>query len=374
MKGRIVGPLTMHRSVLMVVDKAPPDYGGAGAQALLLAQELTARGWHARILARRRGPASVDSRFVVFLGPRCGLGDGLLSNLLFSVQVFLRVLRSRAQVVHIHGAYYYGFAAALACKLRRRPYILKVTLLGRDDPQSLRRFVKFKLPVGRLLVKQFVWARRVIALNNAILESCLSLVDAECIAILPNGVDSKSLQRLRSDDAANAVVFSGAISRRKGVDQLLKAWFSLADDYPEWELRLIGPVRDDVAELVDEACSDPRAQVRHLGELSQEEAWMEMGSCSVFALPSRAEGLSNALLEAMTLGLRCVVSDIAVNEEVCGSLGFYAKSDQEDGLSSALRAAIEADVISNAAVMAAASYFSLDRLVDNYENMYLSLS
>ena len=39
-------------------------------------------------------------------------------------------------------------------------------------------------------------------------------------------------------------------------------------------------------------------------------------SSSLFILPSRVEGLSNALLEAQSYGLPCVVSDIPANLEV----------------------------------------------------------
>ena len=38
-----------------------------------------------------------------------------------------------------------------------------------------------------------------------------------------------------------------------------------------------------------------------------------MKSCDVFVLPSKTEGMSNSLLEAMAIGLPCIVSDIEQN-------------------------------------------------------------
>jgi glycosyltransferase involved in cell wall biosynthesis len=356
--------------ITMIVDKAPPDYGGAGAQALLLARQLSSRGWKPHIYARCRGKESVGSELVSFLGPSRGLGDGLASNMLFALQVFATIIRRKTDVVHIHGAYYYGFAAALACRILRRPYVLKITLLGRDDPKSVRATRKFGLPVGRLLVLQFIWANRVIALNEAIVSSCHGIVPDGRVLHLPNGVDFSALEALQEDVREPVVLFVGAISARKGVDRLLLAWKNLMDKFPAWELHLIGPVRDDVAEQLSASIDTSDGRVKWVGELAQHETWAYMGRASIFVLPSRAEGLSNALIEAMALRLRCVISDIPVNRDTCGGNAIYVDIDDLGSLEHGIGAAIESGDSRSSDVPNAVTRFSLTSLADRYEGIY----
>ena len=57
---------------------------------------------------------------------------------------------------------------------------------------------------------------------------------------------------------------------------------------------------------------DPR--IRFVGRSSQASSFLS--SLDVFVLPSRSEGMSNALLEAMASGLPCIATDVGSNRSV----------------------------------------------------------
>ena len=116
------------------------------------------------------------------------------------------------------------------------------------------------------------------------------------------------------DIPAGAFVVGTVATMRpvKGIDLLLRAAIEcagLADVY--W--LLVGPVVD---ERVNELAADPRIspRVRLVGR--REDAAELTSGMDVFVMPSRAEALCQALLEAMTQGAAPVVSDAGGMKEV----------------------------------------------------------
>jgi glycosyltransferase involved in cell wall biosynthesis len=61
-----------------------------------------------------------------------------------------------------------------------------------------------------------------------------------------------------------------------------------------------------------------------------------LAAADVFVLPSRREGLSYAVLEAMGRGLAVVVSDGPGNPEAVGSAGVVVRGGDVDGFARAL--------------------------------------
>lgn len=98
----------------------------------------------------------------------------------------------------------------------------------------------------------------------------------------------------------------------KGIDILLRAVLSSAD-LVDAHVLLVGRIRDAA---VKRLCHDPRWRGRlHLAGFIPGAAGLA-GALDVFVMPSRAEGLSRALLEAMCLGTCPVVSDAGGMKEV----------------------------------------------------------
>ena len=95
---------------------------------------------------------------------------------------------------------------------------------------------------------------------------------------------------------------------QKGLDVLIRAFASLPPSVREgWRVTLVGdgPERQALEALASDA--GLRKSIRFEGFRSDPLVFMRRAS--IFALPSRFEGMPNALLEAMAAGLPSVVSD-----------------------------------------------------------------
>ena len=117
-----------------------------------------------------------------------------------------------------------------------------------------------------------------------------------------------------------------------------------------------------------------REQVTFCGRVSDVTPFLTTGD--LFVLPSVAEGISNALLEAMACGLPCLVSDIPGNRTVI--------THEKDGLlfpvkdSAALAHLLEKFLtdealrrqIGQAARVTAMQQFSLQAVVEAYLSLY----
>lgn len=103
------------------------------------------------------------------------------------------------------------------------------------------------------------------------------------------------------------VIAAGRLVRAKGYDRLIDAFARIADDHPEWELRIYGDGKweDRLRRQIDDQRMDGR--VRLMGNTRHVEK--EMAKASVFALSSRFEGFPMVLLEAMRQGLPIAAFD-----------------------------------------------------------------
>jgi glycosyltransferase involved in cell wall biosynthesis len=114
------------------------------------------------------------------------------------------------------------------------------------------------------------------------------------------------------------VLYVGWMIPEKGIVDLLDAFAGVVTRMPEARLRLIGPLFDQQAywdrELTRRQLAD---KVEMVGPITDRNALMhELRSTTLFVLPSHAEGLPVALLEAMALGVPCIASDVGAIADV----------------------------------------------------------
>ncbi len=140
--------------------------------------------------------------------------------------------------------------------------------------------------------------------------------------MIPNAVvigSPRPVERLAEHDLEKDgfLLFAGRISPEKGVHTLLEALRPLSRDK---KLVLAGGTSysDDYIEQVKALAWDEVIFLGRVGRKMMEEL---LSNCYAFILPSVMEGLSIALLEAVSYGNCIVTTDIPENLEVVGDAG-----------------------------------------------------
>ncbi|MBY0447291.1 MAG: glycosyltransferase family 4 protein [Hyphomonadaceae bacterium] len=148
-----------------------------------------------------------------------------------------------------------------------------------------------------------------------------------------NGVPRAALGRPR-EPAPGRIVFVGMLSERKGVSDLIEAAATLP---AHAEIVFCGG--GDVERYRALAAKlGVAARCRFLGHCTPERVQAELQCASIFTLPSYAEGLSVALLEAMARGCPVVATRVGEHAEVLrpGENALVAAPGDVAGLAQAL--------------------------------------
>jgi glycosyltransferase involved in cell wall biosynthesis len=154
--------------------------------------------------------------------------------------------------------------------------------------------------------KALEWADAITAVSRSATERYRSL--GFNVLYVPNAIDPADLPEKGTRLFEKQVIYCGRLSREKGVDLLVEV-ARLVDA----NLIVVGggPLERELREL---ARDNPR--VRFTGPLPRSETLKLVKGSDVFVLPSRHEGLSTALLEAMAMGVPVVATRVGGNPEL----------------------------------------------------------
>ena len=158
------------------------------------------------------------------------------------------------------------------------------------------------------------------------------------IVALPNGVPvpERPWQRRPDWRAAPRAAFVGRLAPEKGLDSLIDAWPAVRSVHPGARLILFGegPERPALEARVEASglTLGPDQAVELPGTVA--DATAALRDVDLFVLPSREEGMSIALLEAMALGVPIVASSIPGNRRLVADFkhGRLAPPDDPEGL------------------------------------------
>jgi glycosyltransferase involved in cell wall biosynthesis len=224
----------------------------------------------------------------------------------------------KPDLVHIKVASRGSFARKLSvtalCRMRGVPVLIHIHGGGFDEfvrqaPGSVRAAAGWMIEGAPLTL----------ALSERWADKLRPLFPAARIEAAPNPVETQKYrgiaeERLGSRDSKMQnglprALFLGDLVDRKGVFDLIESWSLVKQDLPESQLVLAG---DGNRVLLEDACrkAGVSSLVRFPGWVGPAEKRELLAQADVFVLPSYAEGVPIALLEAMAAGLPSVVTPV----------------------------------------------------------------
>jgi glycosyltransferase involved in cell wall biosynthesis len=218
------------------------------------------------------------------------------------------------------------------------PYI--VSLRGSDVPGYSERFdklYKFLLPLVRLIWKK---AEKVIANSEGLKELAEKVYDKKQIRVIMNGVDTEKFDPEKYKDLENEgvgdfrVICGTRVTARKGLRYLIGAVEKMKNRGELVLLDIIGEgdEKDELEALVREKGLEE--DVNFLGVLDHDDVPKFMAKADIFVSPSLNEGMANAMLEALAMGLPLVATNIGGTKELIeeGVNGLIVETQSEDDL------------------------------------------
>lgn len=244
----------------------------------------------------------------------------------------------RIDLIQAHSSLPCGHAAMLLSAELGLPYVVSVH--GLDVFSSEQVGGRAGEWCRRISQRVYRSSKRVICISERVRELVLEGTGPKCrTSVVYNGVDPEMFSPgVQTSSGGLIILCVGNLIPIKGHEVLIRAVASLAADFPQLMLEIIGygPEQLRLQALVQQL--GVANSVRFLGLQSRQQVAAAMRHCTVFALPSRYEGLGCVYLEAMSAGkpvIGCRGQGIA---EIIrhGSNGFLVGPDNEKELALAL--------------------------------------
>jgi glycosyltransferase involved in cell wall biosynthesis len=373
-------------NILFTIRYFFPFIGGTEKQALALASHLVAKGVAVTV---------VTSRFER-KWPRCEFIDGVRVIRLFSPRIkvlgailFLTCLagyliKHRKQYALIH-TFQIGYTSSLSIAmgiLLRKLTLLKLASSGRGgDIQRARKTI-----CGKVFLCMAKQASRIIAVSTTVEQELMTAAfNPVKLSRISNGVDvvqfrhGEDKSRLRKAlhlPDKKTIVYTGRLSIEKGVDFLVRS-FSMVDSKRVYQLIIIGdgPERENIVQLLDNC---------HLGKSvfllnSIDDVASYLNASDLFILPSRFEGLSNSLLEAMACELPVISTRVGGSTDIIehGSNGLLVDVDNVEQVLNAIAYVFDdsrlAASLGNRARKTIEEQHDLNTIADEYVMLYKSM-
>ncbi len=380
----------------------PITKGGAEIFALNLCKNLVVKGHYVQILTRNLNLPREENmkgiqirRFSNILPNKIkyfGFGRFLRSKYirilvamfdLFGIIPSLWKLhrKNKYQVLHASFILPFGLVGILLKKILKLPLIITV-----HGPADFYEVPRIFYPLLRFVLKS---ADRVVAVSAKLMKDLMKRLGRLPLKLIMNGIPLNSYISTKRQDIIKkykifsrdfVIIAAGRLVRRKNFDLLIRAVPGLLDKIFNCKIILLGSgvERNNLKKLIQEL--NLSSIVILPGWISEEEKVNLFKRADIFIQLSQIEGLSLALLESKAAGIPAII---------IGTGNFDPVSNEKTGLlifppvipekvtraieflyhNTELRLQISKNVQDEAR-----KYYSLDKMVEQYLNLYYEVA
>ncbi len=312
----------------MAIDYYYPVIGGSEIQAYRLSEMLLKMGQKVFIVTRKTKDTGTDTtkdhenvyKLSVF-------GKKRIASILFLIKTFFFLLRYMLEydVIHCHLATSTALGCLMAGWFVNAPVLIKLGGSGKTgDIQTSTATRGGNLKLGLLKRGR---CRFVVPSKEIAQEMINAGFNSKKIMIIPNGVDSdyfcpitpieKNMRKRGVGiEGMKLALYIGRLEYGKGIILMIDAWARLNRMTGNWRLLIIGSGRleNAIKHKIKEKGMEKRISLIPPISPDKVRDYLQIGD--LFIQPSRYEGLSNSILEAMSCELPVIASRIGGNQEL----------------------------------------------------------
>jgi len=332
--------------LLVITGVFPPDISGGSLQIKNICRNLPKENVDIYILTSTfklisKGEVVEDGIQIrrIFLKSK-----GIISKiylLLKMTQSFIKI-RDSIDIVLFSGFFNRMMPLFFLSKLFKKKIVQRLTLVGEDDPFSILEqkfgFLKFYI---------YSKADFYVSVSPALTNKTLEHFDSNRVREISVGVDTTVFAPPKDLDEKisikkelslaldkKIIIFVGLICERKGVDILIEAWKRIRQTAKSGACVILVGSTDESHYMISENFIRRIKQDISAYQMEKEILFIKendkinkyLKASDIFAFPSRAEGMPNALLEAMASGLACIstrlpgITDSVITDDKNGLL------------------------------------------------------
>ena len=216
-------------------------------------------------------------------------------------------------------------------KIRKIPVIVSV----RNDPN-----VEYKSKINNLVMKILYPLADGFVFQTEDAKNYFNKKIQSKSVIIPNSIKETFIQReIYTGEKDKIIVNIGRLEKQKNQELLIEAFNDVKDEFLDYNLYIYGEgtLKENLKNKIKEMDLENRVFLK--GEVENIEEKIEKSS--VFVLSSKYEGMPNALMEAMALGVPCISTDCPCGGPKFliqnGVNGILAKVDKKEEIVQGIR-------------------------------------
>ena len=330
--------------------------GGAERVVSLLANKMAERGYQVEIICLKFNDVyyQTDSRVKVTLAMQ--QTKNRLTEV-FWLRKYLKQQKPDVVIPFTEGVYCFTILSLLGTGI---PIIASERL----DPAAMSKTRKI---LKRLLLPFADW---LVVQTQSIKEYFPKSIQKKT-SIIYNPVNEENLSPAlpSREGRLNRIISVGRLYPQKNQAMMIRAFAKVAAEFPDWQLVIYGegPLRESLELIVDSL----ELQDRVLLPGRTEQVVEELRKSKIFCMSSDYEGMSNAMIEAICVGLPVISTKVSGTEELIkdGENGFIVEIGDEEEFTDRITQLVSSPCLQDKMSVKntqIAKLFNIDHIVDEW--------